>query len=157
MASRPRSAAPAKVTPSPPPPGLRVSACIANPPVRLCQNKTKTGRRGRPPYGCGPTFNVRREARCASIRWAPPVPSLLFFGGDEELEERKGVLGRGRLACVGGGLGEIFDGAAERGRLAHETIICLRDRPSEHSVENLSEPDDQKQRTGEPPKWIRIA
>src|SRR5688572_33223294 len=102
MASRPRSAAPAKVTPSPPAPGLRVSACIANPPVRLCQNKTKTGRRGRPPYGCGPTFNVRRDARCASIRWAPPVPSLLFFGGDEELEERRSEERRVGKECRAG-------------------------------------------------------
>ena len=156
VASRPRSAAPAKITPSPPPPGLRVSACIADSAGSgFAKKKTKTGRRRRPPYGCEPTFNVRAGVRRASIRWAPPVPSLPFFVGINYWRKEGSLQARDVLHA-----GRRARGDSRRCRGARaacpKTDTSLRDRPSEHSVENLPEPDDQSNEP-EPTKWILIA
>ena len=88
-------------------------------------------------------MRICAHMRCASIRWAPPVPSVALFLRMSTWKKRREVSRHGRFARRGGGLGELFDGAAERGRLASNANVRIRDRPSEHSVEKFSEPDDQ--------------
>ena len=160
VASRPRSAAPAKITPTPPPPDLLVSARIAI------------------PQGAGPVKKRRRLAAAGALRMVavrtyasddlrtrgarayaghPPVPSAALFSGDEYLEETEGSFQAQQICTPGRRARGAFRrcrGARAAGSLM---ILSSANRPSEHSGEKVSEPDDPGRSPGSklPTKNVR--
>ena len=138
VASRPRSAAPAKITPSPPPPGLRVSACIV--PAESGSKKRRLGAAGALRMVANQLSMFREACVVRAYAGHPGAQSPTFCWGPMT-GERRSLQGRdGRMTR------RRARRASRRCRGARaacpKTDTSLRDRPSEHSVEKIFEPDD---------------